>query len=81
MNNRVDIEETVQETGMEPWVPKVLILGTVIGAVTGLAGAFLLVQRSKHDATPPTLEAKEGVRVGVLLLGLLRQVSLLGQND
>jgi hypothetical protein len=79
MSKRVEVDEYVGET--EKWMPKVLVLGALIGAVTGLLGAYLLVQRSKNGGTEPSLNAGEGVRLGVLLLGLLRQVQMLGQDE
>ena len=79
MNRNVEIEDYVQEP--ENWMPKVLILGAVIGAATGLLGAYLLIQRAKNEAIAPRLNAGEGVRLGVLLFGLLRQIQLLGQDD
>ena len=63
------------------WVPKVLVLGGVLGALTGLGAAYLLVARSKKHAEPPNLSAMEGVRLGLLIFGLLRQVTLLGEDD
>jgi H+/Cl- antiporter ClcA len=81
MSKRVKVEDYVPEVEMENWMPKVLIMGAVIGAVTGLAGAYLLIQRSKNTSTTPQLSAGEGMRLGVMLLGLLRQVQMLGQDD
>jgi hypothetical protein len=81
MNKTEEIEEYDETVGPDNWMPKVLVLGAVIGAATGLLGAYLLVQRSKNEPEPPKLNAGEGVRLGVLLFGLLRQISLLGQGD
>lgn len=63
------------------WSTKVLAIGAALGAVTGLAAALLLVQRSKRLGERPTLELGEGVKVGVLIFGLLRNVALLGERS
>ena len=74
--------ETQDITNMENnWITQVLAIGTVVGALTGLAGAYLLVQRSKNKGVPPNLSSKEGLRLGLLVFGLLRQVALLGDDD
>jgi hypothetical protein len=64
----------------DSWKPKALLIGALIGALTGLAGAFLLVRRSEAKGTKPELEAGEGLRIGLLVMGLLRQVALLGEG-
>jgi hypothetical protein len=46
-----------------------------------LGAAYLLVQRAKKRGESPSLSALEGVKLGVLIFGLLRQVSMLGGND
>ncbi len=63
------------------WTTKVLLIGTLVGALTGLGGAYLLIQRSKSRNETPNLDAKEGLRLGLLLFGLLRQVASLGDDD
>jgi hypothetical protein len=63
------------------WAGQVLAIGAVVGALTGLAGAYLLIQRAKRRAEPPNLNASEGIRLGLLVFGLLRQVALLGSSD
>ena len=65
----------------DSWITQVLVIGAVVGALTGLAGAYLLIQRSKKKDTPPTLSSKEGLRLGLLVFGLLRQVSMLADDD
>ena len=63
------------------WAGPVLAIGAVIGALTGLGAAYLLVQRAKKRAEPPNLSAIEGIKLGLLVFGLLRQVSMLGSGD
>lgn len=63
------------------WAGQVLAIGAVVGALTGLASAYLLIQRAKRRAEPPNLNASEGIKLGLLVFGLLRQVALLGSGD
>jgi len=63
------------------WTGQVLVIGAVVGALTGLAGAYLLIQRARKRAEPPNLNAGEGIKLGLLVFGLLRQVALLGGGD
>lgn len=65
----------------ENWKPKFLALGAVIGALTGLGAAFLMIQRAEKRGIKPAFSTKEGVSLGMLVLGLLRQVSQLGSGD
>ena len=57
-----------------------MLLGGVLGALTGGAAAYLLIRRSEDGEQPPKIGAGEGVRLGLLLLGLLRQVTELGSQ-
>jgi len=66
---------------MDNWKPMTLLVGGVLGALTGLAAAYLLIQRAQRTGIQPTLGAGEGIRLGLLVLGLLRQVSVLGERD
>jgi len=63
------------------WEAPVLAIGAVLGALTGLGAAYLLAQRSKKRGETPNLSAIEGIKLGLLIFGLLRQVSLLGSGD
>jgi high-affinity Fe2+/Pb2+ permease len=58
------------------WKPKVLVVGAVLGAVVGVAATYLLIQRYGDDQ-PPQINLTEGVKIGVLVAGLLRSIATL----
>ncbi|KAA3645510.1 MAG: hypothetical protein DWQ07_13670 [Chloroflexi bacterium] len=60
------------------WKSQTLIAGAVIGALAGVGAAYLLVKRAEDHDQPPQLSAREGVSLGLMVLGLLRQVAQLG---
>jgi hypothetical protein len=62
------------------WKPKTLAIGAVVGALTGLAGAYLLVRRAEAAGTRPQLDPGEGIRISLLVMGLLRQVALISDG-
>ena len=62
----------------ENWKPRVLAVGAVVGALVGLGAAFLLIKANQEEG-PPQISAGEGIKLGVLVLGLLRSVSSLGE--
>ena len=59
---------------------KTLIIGTVAGAALGLAGAFLLTRRAQETGTEIAVSTGDGVRLGVMIVGLLRAVAALGEE-
>jgi hypothetical protein len=63
------------------WRGRTLLLGALIGALTGLGAAFVLVRRSEERGEPPQLGAGEGVRLGMGVLGLLRMISGFGGEE
>ena len=54
-----------------------LAIGGVMGALIGLAGAFLLVQNAERENKPIEISTGEGIRLAVLVFGLLRSVATL----
>jgi hypothetical protein len=59
---------------------KTLIIGAVAGAAVGLAGAFLLTRRAEETGTEITVSTGDGMRLGVMIIGLLRAVADLGKD-
>lgn len=56
------------------WRARTLLVGGIVGLLTGLGTAYLIIQRSDEVDHPPNMGAGDGVRLGLLLLGLMRQV-------
>lgn len=60
---------------------KTLIFGALFGAALGLAGAFLLTRRAEESGTAITVSTGDGMRLGVMIIGLLRAISALGDEN
>lgn len=63
------------------WKTKTLIMGGVLGLLSGLLAAFLLIQRSQQNETEVNINAGDGVKVGLGVLGVLKLISDLGERD
>ena len=59
---------------------RTLLLGALIGAATGLIGAMLLNRRAEQTGTEMTLTAGDGMKLGVMVFGLLRAIASLGEE-
>ena len=63
------------------WKGRIFFIGGLAGALTGLVAAYLLVRRAEERGVEPRLETGEGIRLGLLLLGVLRQVAALTESE
>lgn len=59
---------------------KTLVIGALVGAALGLAGAFLLTRRAEETGSAITVSTGDGMRLGVMIIGLLRAVAGLGDE-
>ena len=59
---------------------KTLFAGALIGAVTGLLAAMLLHRSAEKNERDTAITAGEGLKLGVLVFGLLRAISSLGDD-
>lgn len=59
---------------------KTLIIGALIGAVTGLFAAMLLQRSAEKNERETALTTGDGLKLGVLVFGLLRAISSLGDD-
>lgn len=58
-----------------------LIMGAIIGALTGIGAAYVFLQRADKDDDELAITTGEGLRLGFIILGLLRSIAALGDDD
>lgn len=54
--------------------------GVIIGAVTGLIAALLLNRRAERNERETAITTGEGLKLGVLVFGLLRAIASLNDD-
>jgi gas vesicle protein len=59
---------------------KIIFFGALIGAVTGLLAAILLTRRAETTERETAITSGEGLKLGVLIFGLLRAIASLGDD-
>ena len=55
-------------------------MGGAIGALTGLGAAYLLTKRAEQKGQSLAITPGKGVKLGVLIAGLLRSILSLGED-
>ena len=74
------MEDSNHSTEMQNWRGKVFLIGAVAGALVGLGAAYMFAQKAEDPDHLPTVTAGDGVRLGLLVLGLLRSIAELGEG-
>ena len=65
---------------METWKSRTLLIGAIVGAVTGVIAAMVIVQRADESKQTPRITAGDGVKVGLGVLGVLRMLADMGSK-
>jgi len=63
------------------WKRKYILIGGIIGLVSGLFAAFVLIQRAEQRQMTPKINAGDGVKVGLGVLGVLKLIADLGDKS
>ena len=63
-----EIEKTNNQTS------KILAIGAIVGALTGVGTAYLLTKNAEKDGEELAITTGQGLKLGLLILGTLRQV-------
>lgn len=59
---------------------RIIMSGALIGAITGLIAAMLLTRRAEKEERSTAITSGEGLKLGVLVFGLLRAIASLGDD-
>ena len=62
------------------WKVKAMVIGGVVGALTGVGAAFLLARRAEQQGTKLSISTSKGVQLGMIISGLLRSILALGDG-
>lgn len=62
------------------WQARFMIVGGILGALVGASAAYLYVQAAEREGHAPEITGGEGVKLGMLVFGLLRSVATLGEG-
>ncbi len=57
-----------------------LAVSAVLGAIMGLAAGVLLLRRAEQRGSEVAITSGEGLSIGLLAFGLLRQIATLGEE-
>jgi gas vesicle protein len=60
---------------------RTILFGVLIGGFTGLIAALLLTRRAAREDRTTAITAGEGLKLGVLVFGLLRAIASLGDEE
>ena len=61
----------------QSWRRKALLVGGILGALIGVVAANMLVKEAVESDNENALTVGKGLQVGMLVLGLLRQITSL----
>ncbi|MCC7118486.1 MAG: hypothetical protein IT310_08185 [Anaerolineales bacterium] len=59
---------------------RIILGGALIGAITGLIAALLISRRAERNERETAITAGEGMKLGVLVFGLLRAIAALNDD-
>jgi len=72
--------QTIRSNNEGNWKLRILLIGAVLGAATGLGAAYLLTRRADERGETLSITSKEGLKLGVMIAGLLRSILSLGEE-
>ena len=59
----------------------ILLTSAIVGALVGVGAGILLLRRAEERGDGSAISRREGISIGLLVLGLLRQIAQLGDEE
>ncbi len=63
------------------WRLRAFLIGGMVGAIFGLASAYIYVRSVERRGVPPELAPSDAVGLGLTALGLLRQIASINEEE
>jgi len=60
---------------------RTILIGVLIGAATGLVAAMMINRRAENTGESTSITAGEGLKLGVMIVGLLRAIASMGDEE
>lgn len=57
------------------WKNQTLLIGALIGSLTGLVAAYIIIKRAEETEQQPKITTSDGVKLSLGVVGLLRLIS------
>ncbi|HKZ44361.1 MAG TPA: hypothetical protein VJZ78_04930 [Anaerolineales bacterium] len=78
MENKIQEYDDLNDE--QKWKVTTIIAGGIIGALTGLGAAYLLVRRAEEKGDRISITSGQGLKLGVLVAGLLKSILNLSED-
>ncbi len=60
---------------------RTILIGVLIGAATGLVAAMMINRRAEQTGESTAITTGDGLKLGVMIVGLLRAIASMGDED
>ena len=71
----------MSETSNQNWKTKMLLIGTIGGALLGAGTAYLLARSAEgNQGGPPEISTKDLLSTGIAIIGVIRGIASLGDG-
>ena len=78
MENKIQEYDDLNDE--QKWKVTTIIAGGILGALTGVGAAYLMVRRAEEKGDRISITSGQGLKLGVLVAGLLKSILNLSED-